>query len=83
MEEYILGLYYIVIRNVIIESLKKTPNAIEEFERLPKLYIRVRVGYIDEMRNNLKELERRLSNFVKNTAQGKLYGSWNDDGRLR
>ena len=35
-----------------------------------------------EMRKNPVEFERRLGNFIKKTAQGKMFGNWNDGGRL-
>ena len=60
----------------------KGANATEQFESLPELYIKVRVGYIDEMKKNGAELAKRLNNFVEKTAQGKRFGNWNDNGRL-
>jgi hypothetical protein len=34
------------------------------------------------MRNTPVEFEKRLSNFLKKTAQNKMFGNWNDGGRL-
>jgi len=31
---------------------------------------------------NPVEFERRLGNFIKKTTQGKMFGNWNDVGRL-
>ncbi len=64
------------------DALKQTPGAMKYFKTFPSLYVRVRVGYIDEMVKKPVELEKRLSNFVKRTAEGKQFGNWNDGGRL-
>lgn len=66
----------------VFDALKREPEAMKNFNTLPPLYVRVRVGYVDEMRKKPLELEKRLSNFVRRTAQGKLFGNWNDGGRL-
>jgi hypothetical protein len=47
------------------------------------LYCRVRIGYIEEVRKNHKEFERRLQNFVSKTVDNKMFGNWNDGGRLQ
>ena len=66
----------------IIEALQATPDAWSNFLAFPDLYQRVRVGYIEEMRKNPSEFERRLRNFVSKTARNQLFGNWNDAGRL-
>ncbi len=66
----------------IVERLKAEPNAWSNFLAFPDLYRRVRIGYIEEMRKNQVEFERRLRNFVNKTASNKMYGNWNDEGRL-
>ena len=66
----------------ILDALKATPKAWENFQRFPDLYIRVRISYIEEMRKRPAEFEKRLNNFLKKTVEGKLFGKWNDDGRL-
>jgi hypothetical protein len=63
-------------------ALRTNPDVWENFKSFPALYQRVRIGYIQEMHKNPVELERRLGNFIKNTAQGKMFGNWNDGGRL-
>jgi uncharacterized protein YdeI (YjbR/CyaY-like superfamily) len=68
----------------IIETLQATPtNAWSNFLKFPDLYRRVRIGYIEEMRKNPQEFERRLQNFVNKTAANKMFGNWNDGGRLQ
>lgn len=62
--------------------LRADPDAWDNFNTFPDLYRRVRVGYIQEMILNPIEFERRLGNFIRQTAQGKMFGNWNDGGRL-
>jgi uncharacterized protein YdeI (YjbR/CyaY-like superfamily) len=72
-----------MIAEDIIERLKTKPNAWSNFLEFPDLYCRVRIGYIEEMRKNRNEFERRLQNFVSKTADNKMFGNWNDGGRLQ
>lgn len=63
-------------------ALKAEPDAWSNFLAFPELYKRVRIGYIEEVRKDKSEFERRLLNFVKKTAVNQMYGNWNDGGRL-
>lgn len=72
----------VFISDDIIISLKAEPGAWEYFESFPSLYQRVRIGYIEEMRKQPAEFEKRLRNFIAKTAAGKMFGNWNDGGRL-
>jgi uncharacterized protein YdeI (YjbR/CyaY-like superfamily) len=71
-----------VVADDILEAVQAIPQAWSVFQQLPELYIRVRVGYIEEMRKQRAEFERRLNHFVSKTAAGKQFGNWNDGGRL-
>jgi uncharacterized protein YdeI (YjbR/CyaY-like superfamily) len=71
-----------IVAEDIIEVLKIQPATWFNFLEFPDLYRRVRIGYIEEMRKNLPEFERRLQNFVSKTADNKMFGNWNDGGRL-
>lgn len=66
----------------IVEALKAEPDAWSNFLTFPDLYRRVRIGYIEEIRKNQSEFERRLRNFVNKTARNQMFGNWNDEGRL-
>nr|WP_326522200.1 YdeI/OmpD-associated family protein [Leptothoe sp. PORK10 BA2] len=66
----------------IMAAINADAIAKTHFERFPDLYIHVRVGYIEEMRKRPEEFSRRLDNFIRKTAAGKMFGNWNDDGRL-
>lgn len=71
-----------IIPDDILAAIHADPNAKTYFEEFPSLYVRVRVGYIEEMRKRPEEFNRRLQNFIQKTAAGKRFGNWNDDGRL-
>jgi hypothetical protein len=71
-----------VIAPDILAAIRGEPLAWEHFQTLPDLYVRVRVGYIEEMRKRPDELERRLRSFLDKTAAGKVFGNWDDGGRL-
>ncbi len=66
----------------ILAAIRDDADAWREFQTLPDLYVRVRVGYINEMKRGSEDFEKRLSNFIAKTAAGKLFGNWNDGGRL-
>jgi uncharacterized protein YdeI (YjbR/CyaY-like superfamily) len=66
----------------IQQALKTNPSAWKFFKTLPDLYLRIRIGYIEEQRKNATEFERRLNSFISKSAEGKMFGNWNDEGRL-
>jgi len=66
----------------IEDALKTQPDAWSNFVAFPDLYRRVRVGYIEEVRKQPVEFDRRLGNFVTKTARNQMFGNWNDGGRL-
>jgi uncharacterized protein YdeI (YjbR/CyaY-like superfamily) len=66
----------------IADALKRAGNAFENFQQFPLLYRAVRIGYIEDVRKNSVEFDKRLCNFVRKTALNQMYGNWNDDGRL-
>ncbi|MBE9242845.1 YdeI/OmpD-associated family protein [Synechocystis salina] len=66
----------------IVEVMKTESDAWSNFLAFPDLYRRIRIGYIEEMRKNPREFERRLQNFVSKTARNQMFGNWNDKGRL-
>ncbi len=71
-----------IIAEDIIEVLRAKPDTWANFLKFPDLYRRVRIGYIEEVRKNRIEFERRLQNFVKKTASNQMFGNWNDRERL-
>lgn len=71
-----------IIAEDIMEILREKPDTWSNFLKFPDLYVRVRIGYIEEVRKNRIEFERRLQNFVNKTASNKMFGNWNDGDRL-
>jgi uncharacterized protein YdeI (YjbR/CyaY-like superfamily) len=71
-----------IVAEDIMEVLRAKPDTWSNFLEFPDLYRRVRIGYIEEVRKNRNEFERRLQNFVSKTADNKIFGNWNDGGRL-
>lgn len=66
----------------ILVAINANHQTSANFAKFPDLYIRVRIGYIEEMRKRPPEFERRLNNFLSKTLAGKMFGNWNDGGRL-
>jgi uncharacterized protein YdeI (YjbR/CyaY-like superfamily) len=71
-----------IVAEDIMAVLKAKPNAFAHFLEFPDLYLRVRIGYIEEVRKNRTEFDRRLQNFANKTADNKMFGNWSDGGRL-
>ena len=63
-------------------ALRADPAVWANFTGFPELYRRVRVGYVQEMTGRPDEFERRLGNLIRQTAGGRMFGNWNDGGRL-
>jgi len=72
-----------VIRQDVISAIKADPIIYENFKSLPQLYIRVRIDNIQSYPLGDETYNRRLDKFLQNTKIGKLYGDWNDNGRLQ
>jgi hypothetical protein len=71
-----------VIRKDVIDAIKSDPVIYENFKSLPQLYITVRIDNIQSYPQGDETYTRRLDKFLQNTKVGKLYGDWNDNGRL-
>jgi len=71
------------LSSIVELSLKSDQQVWKNFITFPELYRRVRVGYIEEFKGNSIEFERRLNHFIKMTREGKMFGNWNDGGRLK
>ena len=62
----------------IAAALERDPQTWKNFQRFPKWYQRVRVGWLDASRNHSEIFESRLRYFLKMTKQNKRYGQVND-----
>lgn len=67
----------------VIECLK-VAGVWEVFSNFPKLYQEIRISNIVFYRNRQPETyEKMLDKLISETEKGKLYGEWNDYGRLQ
>lgn len=66
----------------ILELLKKDDETWNNFSSFPQLYRRIKIGNIQRERKKADVFDRMLANFLKATKENKMYGDWNDNGRL-
>lgn len=70
------------IDDAVLDALRADPVAWENFQGLPDLYVRVRIGNIQIKRDVPEVYDRRLERFVDDTRRNLVRGNWNDGGRL-
>lgn len=70
------------IDRVIEQRLKEERQVYENFLAFPALYKRVRIDTIQSVKNQPELFKSRLDKFITNTKESKMYGQWNDNGRL-
>lgn len=70
------------IDEVIEQRLKEEKQVYENFMAFPDLYKRVRIDTIQSYKNQPELFKGRLDKFITNTRENKMYGQWNDNGRL-
>ena len=71
-----------VIDEDILELINSDKTLHDNFYSFPELYQRIRLNSIQRERKKPEVFERMKKTFVEKTRQGKMYGSWNDYGRL-
>lgn len=71
-----------VIDNDIMREILDDTTVAYNFAHLPDLYKRVKIGNIQMKRSNAQMFRRRLDRFIEATRLGKIYGEWNDGGKL-
>lgn len=59
----------------ILKRLQQDPEIWQNFQAFPELYKRIRIGYVEEMRQNSSVFESRLCNLLKKTKQNKMFGT--------
>jgi uncharacterized protein YdeI (YjbR/CyaY-like superfamily) len=64
------------------ERLKEDKKVYNNFMGFPDLYKRVRIDTIQSYKNQPHLFRSRLDKFITNTRENKMYGQWNDNGRL-
>jgi hypothetical protein len=71
-----------IIDKFIEKRLKEDVLVYKNFMNFPELYRRIRIDTIQQVKSQQELFEKRLDKFIQNTKQNKMYGSWNDNGRL-
>ena len=56
----------------ILDAIKADVVALENYEKIPEPYKRIRIAYIDAARKRPDEFKKRLESFIKKTREGKL-----------
>jgi len=70
------------IDDEIINKLKEDKSVFEAFMRFPELYRCIRVDTIQSVKKDRELFQKRLDKLVEQTRLGKMYGQWDDSGRL-
>lgn len=79
-----------VVSEDILDRLQKDNDVWKHFNGFPILYQRIRIDNIEWARDSKNSwskskndaFENRLNRFIEMTKQNKMYGEWNDYGRL-
>jgi uncharacterized protein YdeI (YjbR/CyaY-like superfamily) len=71
-----------MIHEAILEELRQDEVLYHNFQALPDLYVRIKIDNIQSVRNDANLYNKRLTKFIEHTRMNKMYGQWNDDGRL-
>ncbi len=58
----------------ILEALQNDVVIWNNFQQFPDIYKRIRIGYIEEVREQPGEFQKRLDNFLKKTLENKMFG---------
>lgn len=67
----------------IMSAFNANPEAWKNFNNFPALYQRVRIDSIQRDKKKDREVfEKRVKKLIEKSAQGKMFGDWNDYGRL-
>jgi uncharacterized protein YdeI (YjbR/CyaY-like superfamily) len=64
----------LVIADDVAAALRAQDQTWENFAAFPELYKRIRIDYVEEMRKQPAEFEKRLANLVKQSAFNKMFG---------
>lgn len=66
----------------ILNALQADALVWEKFQSFPPLYQRIRIDNIQSRKHRPELFQKYLQRFIQMTKLGKLYGNWNDFGRL-
>lgn len=71
-----------VIEEDILKLLKQDNEIWNNFNNFPELYRKIRIGNIQRERKKNDIFNKMLNHFLEETKKNKMYGEWNDQGRL-
>lgn len=72
-----------VIDFEIMSAFHAIPEAWKNFNNFPTFYQRVRIDSIQRDKKKDREVfEKRVKKLIEQSVQGKMFGDWNDYGRL-
>ena len=67
----------------IMQAFHDNPDAWQNFNSFPPLYRRVRIDSIQrDKKKDRAVFEKRVKKLIEQSAAGKMFGEWNDYGRL-
>lgn len=66
----------------IVQKLQQAAPSWHNFCNFPELYQRIRIDNIEWARKNPATFNKRLDKLIETSRQNKMYGNWNDYGRL-
>ncbi len=65
----------LVVPDYILRALKKNPEALSNFQKMPQSYKRIRIAYIEAVRKHGTKLFRAaLKNFISKAEKNKRFG---------
>ena len=64
----------LIVARDILDAIKANKEAWAHYRKLSPAYKRIRIGFIEGARNRPAEFQKRLSYFIKMTAQNKQFG---------
>ena len=68
----------------ILDTLQKDSKVWKNFNKFPELYKRVRIGNIQrDKKISNADYKKTLEHFLEETKNNKMYGDWDDGGRLK
>ncbi len=68
-----------IIPDDILNEIRKDQAAWKHYQSFPESYQRIRIAFIVESRTRPEIFRTRLNYFLKKTAEGKMFGSWQKD----
>ena len=72
-----------VIDSEIYQAFQDNPIAWKNFQSFPDLYQKVRIDSIQRDKKKDREVfDKRLKKLIDQSQAGKMFGDWNDYGRL-